>query len=232
MRERIATAVASAAYLAAILSTAGQRRHAVRWLRSRRGHFLLEAPSPWLTFDAIERIRARMTDGMRIFEYGSGGSTLFWLKWRIDLCSVEHDPEWHEVVKGKLPPNARIDYRLIPPEPHGQPDPRTDPADPLAYVSSDDRYRGMGFRRYASQIDEFPDRHFDLVLVDGRARPSCILHAAPKVKPGGLLVLDNADRDYYVARLGDTLRSFAREGHFGVGPRDALMWRTDLYVKA
>ncbi len=231
MRERIATAVSAAAYLAAILSTPGQRRHAVRWLRSRRSHFLLETPSPWLTFDAIEGIRARMADGMRIFEYGSGGSTLFWLQWRVDLCSVEHDPEWHEVVVGKLPPSARMDYRLVRPEPFAEHNLRSDPADPLAYVSSDDRSRGMGFRRYASQIDEFPDGHFDLVLVDGRARPSCILHAAPKVKPGGLLVLDNADRDYYLARLGETLRGFARETHFGVGPRDALMWRTDFYVK-
>jgi hypothetical protein len=35
-------------------------------------------------------------------------------------------------------------------------------------------------------------------LVDGRARPACLVHGMPKVKVGGLLVLDNSDRDYYL----------------------------------
>jgi len=219
-------------YLAGILANAGQRRHALRWLGSRREGFLLDTPSPWLTFDAIDQLRARMKDGLRIFEYGSGGSTLFWLQWRVALCSIEHDPEWYALVKARLPQGASVDYRLVVPEPSDDRNFGADPADPHAYVSRDERSRGRTFRRYASQIDEFPDAHFDLVLVDGRARPSCIRHAAPKVKRGGVLVLDNADRDYYVRRVGESLRGFRREEHFGVGPREPLTWGTDFYLRS
>ena len=73
-------------------------------------------------------------------------------------------------------------------------------ADPAAYVSDDERYAGKTFRSYAQAIDAFPDRYFDLVVVDGRARPSCILHARDKVKPGGILLLDQSERPYYLAK--------------------------------
>ncbi|HLI94422.1 MAG TPA: hypothetical protein VKU83_12450, partial [Puia sp.] len=47
-------------------------------------------------------------------------------------------------------------------------------------------------------IDVYPDSHFDVIIVDGRARPSCIKHALPKLKPGGWLLVDNSDRSYYL----------------------------------
>jgi hypothetical protein len=229
---RAARWVVDLRYLATILGTPGQARHALGWLRSRTPGYLLRAPSPWITFDAIETLRSRMHDGMRVFEYGSGGSTLFWLRWRVELCSVEHDPDWYEIVRRKLPAGVPVDYRLVAPEPFAQENLLLDPADPLAYASADAAFRGRTFRRYAAQIDDFPDGHFDVVLVDGRARPACIRHAAPKVKPGGVLVLDNADRDYYSARLGDTLRRFAQQRHPGVGPQDPALWRTDVYLRS
>jgi hypothetical protein len=215
----------------ATLALSGERRHALPWLRSLSRGYLLDAPSPWINFEAIAAIRARLAPGMRVFEYGSGGSTLYWASCGAELVSVEHDPEWYEVVRGRLRPGARVDLRLVEPEPY---DPRADgldPTDPLAYTSSDAPFRGRTFRRYVTQIDAFPDGWFDLVLVDGRARPSCLRHAAPKVKPGGMLVLDNADRELYLARTGDTLGPFRRETHVGVGPLNPFRWRTDVYLK-
>jgi hypothetical protein len=32
-----------------------------------------------MTFDAIRELRTYMRQGMKVFEYGSGGSSLFWL---------------------------------------------------------------------------------------------------------------------------------------------------------
>jgi hypothetical protein len=217
-------------FLWKVLRTRGQRRHVLRWLGSRDLGYFLDTPSPWLTFDAIDALTARMRDGMRVFEYGSGGSTLFWLRWKVELCSVEHEPEWYGMVKARLPAGAAVDYRLVEPEPLAQARVGGDPADPEAYLSAD--FRDRTFQGYASQIDPFPDGHFDLVLVDGRARPSCLRHAIPKVKPGGLLVLDNADRDYYVARLGDELRPFTHTSYAGVGPHNQGMWATDFYVRS
>lgn len=222
----------NATHLARMAITPGQARHALTWLRSRAPGYLLERASPWLTFDAIETLRARMHDGLRVFEYGSGGSTLFWLRWRVELCSVEHDPSWYHEIRSRLPGDRAVDYRLVEPEPFAERHVGLDPADPEAYGSGDESFRGRTFRRYASQIDEFPDGHFDIVLVDGRARPACLRHAVPKVRPGGVLILDNADRAYYVARLGDSLRTFTQQRWPGAAPIVPVMTRTDFFVRA
>jgi len=85
------------------------------------------------------------------------------------------------------------------------------------YVSEDVQYRGMSFKDYASSIAFYPDEYFDVILIDGRARPSCFKHAKEKVKRGGLLILDNADRKYYF-RILDSLNTAEWEKYVFFGP--------------
>jgi hypothetical protein len=47
-----------------------------RRLMTAEGH-CLEHEIPWLTFPAISRIEEFLEPSIRVFEYGSGGSTLF-----------------------------------------------------------------------------------------------------------------------------------------------------------
>jgi hypothetical protein len=217
------------AFLVGMVRSRGQARHVFRWLRSQTQGFLLNAPSPWLTFDAIDWLSRYLRDGMRVFEYGSGGSTLFWLRRDIWLVSVEHDEGWYRLMVERLSGRAHVDYRVVRPEAGVASG--GDAADPHAYLSMDGNAQGMTFRRYAGSIDEFPERSFDIVLVDGRARPSCIYHAAPKVKLGGVLVLDNADRAYYLAKAGVALRDFECKEFRGPGPCDSLQWQTNIFIR-
>jgi len=228
-----------------MLRSDSQRKYVGRWLRSLRPNYLLDAPLPWITFDAIAFIRGRLTRTSRVFEYGSGGSTLFWVRLRATCVSIEHDPQWYKVVQDRLDrgvgaglkpaptgsplQGGEVDYRLI--EPECGVTAAGDIADPTCYLSDDANYRGCAFRAYASQIDSFPDGYFDLVLVDGRARPACIMHGAPKVRPGGMLVLDNADRAYYTAQTQPYLRNFQRLEFSGAVPVNAEFSRTDIYIR-
>lgn len=209
-----------------------QRRHTLRWIASAVPGYLLRRPSPWITFDAIDHLDRRIRPGWRVFEYGSGGSTLYWLSRGAECVSVEHDADWHARLRLRLPAGARIEYRLVPPAPADGGDTAADQDDPAAYRSSWEAYRGQSFRAYASQIDEFPAGHFDLVVVDGRARPSCIRHAVPKVRPGGILLVDNADRSRYFRHTGRELaEGFRRLSFPGVCPAMAHSSRTDLFVR-
>lgn len=211
-----------------IAASSDQRKHLPAWLRSLTPNYLLSAPSPWLTFDAIEFIGKHIPLPQRVFEYGSGGSTLFWLSLGATCVSIEHDPQWYDVVKQRCRSRSELTYKLVPPEPA---DSNADVADPAEYASADQRYREHSFYHYVSQIDHFPDGTFDVVLVDGRARPSCIAHSAAKVKSGGLLVLDNAERDYYLSRTRNYLEPFGEQGFWGVGPAGWNMWRTVVFVR-
>ncbi len=218
-------------YFRSILALPDQRKHALRWARSLAPGYLLEEPSPWLTFDAIDFLAGRVGDGARVFEYGSGGSTLFWVSLGATCVSIEHDPEWFDLIRERLGGTGLVDYRLIQPEPVMETGAVGDPSDPRGYASDDPRYRGYSFRKYASRIDEFPDGYFDLVLIDGRARPSCILHAAPKVKVGGMLVLDNAERAYYTEKASGFLLSFRPHRFAGVVPGVEVPSVTTVYVR-
>lgn len=170
---------------------------------------------------------------MRVFEYGSGGSTLFWLRYGALYVSIEHDLDWYSLVRQRLTPEQEhlIDYRLVLPELVKDSGWQGDPADPESYTSSDEPFYGYSFRKYVTQIDAFPNEYFDFILIDGRARPSCIKHSVPKVKVGGLLVLDNADRSYYTSKTQVYLQDFFLHEFYGVGPLVREMWKTNIYKR-
>lgn len=219
-------------FLGSLLRSPTQRRYAWRWVRSQSPNYLLATPSPWLTFGAIDFVQAWLRPGLTIFEYGSGGSTLFWLRHQPrSVVSVEHDPKWHAALSPQINSAAPIERRLILPEalPPGQPLP--DPADPAAYASSDAAWLNHSFRNYATQIDDFPDDYFDVVLVDGRARPACLWHSTRKVRVGGRLILDNAEVAHYLARTTARLAGYAKLEFYGAGPINNTYWQTNVYTR-
>lgn len=174
---------------------------------------------PWLPFMVTDFMSGFLKDDMQVFEWGSGDSTL-WLAERVgSVVSVEHDEGWARQLQ--LPGNVIL--HLEPPEP---PAIRADKAAPDAYYS--ECLGDVNLRGYASTIDSYGA--FDLVLVDGRARPSCLRHAVEHVKPGGCLVLDNSERGYYLERTARLFDGWDRMTVTGHGPRldypwQAMVWR-------
>jgi hypothetical protein len=231
-RMKLASAKRIISYLLVILVSRSQRKHAYRWLQSLKLNYLLDAKVPWITFDTIDFLEQwlRPKRNLKVFEWGSGGSTLFWLKFNATLISVEHEPQWFASIRGRICASENFDCRIVPPE-RAALSLTADPADPTSYLSTDPLFQGYTFKNYASQIDAFPDRYFDVVMIDGRARPSCIMHSAGKVRLGGLLILDNADRLYYTAKTKEFLEDFTCQQFYGVGPCGRWMWRTDIYTR-
>jgi len=215
-----------------ILALPGQRRYALSWLLSLREDYLIRRRLPWLTYDAIHYLTAQVRPDLKVFEYGSGGSTLFWAS-RTSLCvSVEHDPAWAARLRPLLSEAPQVELRLVAPEPlTGAPHAASeaDFADPAQYLSSDAAYAGMSFRSYVTQIDAFPNGFFDVVVVDGRARPSCVAHGVAKVRPGGMFILDNADMPHYLIHTRQFLSEFDVMEFHGVFPGGGQIGQTNIY---
>lgn len=57
---------------------------------------------------------------------------------------------------------------------------------------------------YHQLCEQWTDATFDLVLLDGKDRVLCAEHSVRLVKPGGVLMLDNANRPEY-ASIGDVI---------------------------
>lgn len=220
MKERIAFALQ-------LLMDSRQRKHVFRWIMSVQESYLLRHRQPWLVFDAIDYLQSLALAGKRVFEYGSGTSTLFWLDHGAHCVSVEHDPTWAKLILREVGGSKLLDYRFVPPGQMPEGHRTDDPEDPDSYLSSDPRLSGYSFQQYVSQIDAFPDEYFDIVLIDGRARPSCIKHSYRKVRVGGVLIVDNSDRLHYFSRTMQYLEQFARTEFFGAGPINPFMWKTD-----
>jgi len=63
---------------------------------------------PLYTYPAIEYLTQFDFSSKRIFEYGSGGSTVFWMKRAKEVFSVENNPEWIDKLRPRLHDNAKI----------------------------------------------------------------------------------------------------------------------------
>jgi hypothetical protein len=203
------------------------------WQRSLRGAASpLADEQPWITFGARHFLERVLTGEMAVFEYGAGGSSLFLARRVRTGFSVEHDAAWSALVTRELAARRLTGWQvqLIEPGPSdGRPG---DPGRCEDYTSGDLRFSGRRFREYAASIDRFADGHFDLVLLDGRARPSCFRHAVSKVKRGGYLLLDNAERPYYqVIHDGLPATGWQRHDFPGPGPYNLRFWRTCIWQR-
>ena len=192
----------------------------------------LQGPVPWMTYPAIEMLRKTCRPVMKVFEFGSGGSTLWWSERVASVIAVEHDPEWAAEVSARLPPNARVESR-----PPGVPA----PAAIEAYLSKAERNAGgaaqngrpdRDFAGYLATLLEHPAGTFDIIVVDGAARNTAGVIAADMVTAEGLVVIDNSDRDYGAAYEALAAADFARIDFWGPGPINPYGWCTSIFTRS
>lgn len=149
-----------------------QVRDIPRWTRTL-SKTTLSAELPWLPFVVIDRLEKHLTRSSKVFEFGGGGSTVWFANRVGEVVTVEHDPDWFPVLESAV--GSRPGCTLI-------------------HRTAQDNYAD-----YITSIDPFEDATFDAVVVDGRERVRCLERALTKVRPGGLLVLDDANRTRYSA---------------------------------
>lgn len=169
---------------------------------------------PWLPYLAIDYLVSLLQPDMTVFEYGSGGSTLFFSQRVKRVISIEHDIDWYH--KFNMP--ANVEYFLI-----GYSDNLIgdEKSNPNHYTSNPFL---KNFRDYVCAIEQY--NNLDLVLIDGRSRASCLKHAHGKVKSGGWIILDNAEREYYLQNTRHLFEKWETVEFYGYGPQIDWPWRT------
>ena len=84
------------------------------WFRSFRERQAVDRrgePIPWMNYSAIEFFRERLKPEFRLFEFGSGNSTLFFASRCAEVVSFESSPEWHWRMTSRIPANVRLEFR-------------------------------------------------------------------------------------------------------------------------
>ena len=124
---------------------------------------------PWLNRHAC-RFLDNWLDGRGVgLEWGSGRSTNYFSKVLQKITSVEHDPVWYELVRKQLKASNSGCELLL-----------KDPNDTSDYVDD--------------VCNRFEDGSLDFVMIDGVLRDQCALAILPKLKTGGLLIIDDSHR--------------------------------------
>lgn len=203
-----------------------------KWLKSFSDKNPLNG-TPWICYSAIDYFKKVVKKDMMIFEYGSGNSTLLFASLGGEVLSVEHNEEWHSMLCAELKKRAlpNVSVKLL--SPVYIANYSEDPSSLTSYSSiSVGGYESMSFEAYVNEIQNYPDNHFDIIFVDGRTRPACIAKSYTKIKPGGLLVLDNSERAHYdkAIKFIDGL-GWPKKEFYGTIPRADNFSRTTFWTK-
>ena len=169
--------------------------------------------------EAINWIERHIKPGMKVFEYGSGSSTVYFSRRVKEVISVEcykhvynenrriFDTSAFHIVSNKLLHNKLIEPTV---------DPRPFPYSHESYNSTVESFAGFSFKDFVESINGWGNEYFDLVFINGRARSSCIRTAVPKIKPGGFLILNNSDKYEYQDAIEIFLKKYPHQS-FGGG---------------
>jgi predicted O-methyltransferase YrrM len=162
----------------------------------------LEQRVPWLPFTIAAALANTIDDGWRVAEFGGGGSTVWFADRGAIVTTIEHDGAWADAVRSVAPPSVTIHFRPI----DESPEP------------------------YVHALDDEPDGSFDLVLIDGEARLDCITASLPKLKGGGLLVVDDTNTEIGPPVMA-MLRDWSRRDFCGLAPSKAVPGQTSCWTK-
>jgi hypothetical protein len=160
------------------------------WLRSLFAIYdiddMVHLDIPWWTLDATKEVDAFLAHrpGARVFEWGSGASTVWLGKRAGEVISVEHDVVWVEQVARRIVAFDHVHLNTVAAASSGQ------------ITSSKFGFEGQYFDEYAAKIDAF-DGTFDLIVIDGRAREACLSRAVSRLSSGGIILFDDFKRRRY-----------------------------------
>ncbi|MEZ5744002.1 MAG: class I SAM-dependent methyltransferase [Sphingomonadaceae bacterium] len=158
---------------------------------------LIRLDVPWWTYDAIDAVEQFLGQrtGARVYEYGSGASTVWLTKRAGKVLSVDHDKDWIEFSAPRLAELGNATVAHVPADATARPGERCG--------SGKSGYSEQTFTDYVRSIDAH-EGQFDLIVIDGRARAACLRHAAGRLAPNGMIVFDNSHRRRYRPAIADS----------------------------
>lgn len=134
----------------------------------------IDYPYPWWSFRAIQFLDSQV-EGKRIFEYGTGGSTIRYSPMAHSIVAVEDARAWAKMVQSKIEDKKLENITLI--------------EEPFDFDNPED-FEVSG---YLHALDK---SIYDIIIIDGQnitftARPICFYHAEKFVREGTMIVVDD-----------------------------------------
>ena len=165
---------------------------------------------PWFSYGAVDFLKANLRRDMHVFEFGSGGSTIFFAQRCASIRAVEEEPRLAARIRCRAADRGLLNVEVT-----------TAPFDfsrPQNFESSD-------------YLEQVRSGRWDLIVVDGAdddytIRPICFRAAESQVNPGGMIIVDDSWR---YPELRSANRARRLEVFESVGPARFGVTSTDIY---
>jgi predicted O-methyltransferase YrrM len=167
------------------------------------GRQALRQDEPWIVPEAFEYLKDIVKLNWHVFEWGSGGSTIWFAQRCREVVSIEYRRKWKRRAERKI---ARLN--LV--------------HQAMVILASGDEY--------INAIDDEDFGKWDLIFIDGerKHRKRCIEKAMTKLAPGGYIMVDNSNWQALVEPLRDWQSvTFKAEPFMYKGKRHE--WWTSFY---
>jgi hypothetical protein len=160
-------------------------------------------PLPWVTYPFIHFIAGRLQKSFEVFEFGSGNSTLYYAYKVTGVDSVENNEFWYDKIKSSMPSNVNLFYCE------------------LVY--------GGEYCKYALTTN----KQYDMIIVDGRDRVNCCINNLVALKPTGVVILDDSEREQYAPGINFLKESgFKQIDFWGTAPTVNYLKCTSVFYRS
>lgn len=173
---------------------------------------------PWMTYPFIEFILKKLQPHHKIFEFGSGSSTLFFAPKVQKIVALESNKKWHEIMQIKLGEIGAKNVELV----------------LMEDALENPTYENFA-QNYATNSKNFaPDlqNNFDFIIIDSLKRFSCAKNSIEAIKPDGAIILDDSERQHY-KKIFDFFaeKKFRKQDFFGIAPGQFRIKNTTVFWK-
>lgn len=156
-------------------------------------------------YNYVDWLNNYLRSDQRVFEYGSGYSTLMFSDRCKEVFSVETNKKWIREIKIKL---IRKNVTFLIPE------------DKVPF-------------NYLKQIEN--KGKFDIVLIDDQYRWNCVPFAVKNLSDNGIIVIDdvvNGHTGYFAAQKMNEYSDFYKKVFRGIKKNGGLsIWQTNVYFR-
>lgn len=187
----------------------------------------LENIYPWFSFPSINYLDKHISPDMHVLEFGSGYSTIWWAQRITQVTSIERSTHWIAEVKHALSKHAMTNVELIPFMGF------TGTTEEEITAKSDAIQLVPHIQRYV-QAGRGKAGLYDIVVVDDVFRNEAAAAAVAQLKPGGMLVLDDSERERYkptfdlFKRMGWSFASFYGATPYHFHEKQTTIWHKPM----
>jgi tRNA A58 N-methylase Trm61 len=157
---------------------------------------------PWMNYAIVFFLEERLKKDLKLFEFGSGYSTLFYANLVHSVTSVESDERWFTTIKDNIPSNAQLIFQ--------------------------EEDENGDYCRAAIQAGQL----YDVIVVDGLDRVNCVRQSMEALTELGVILLDDSEREEYGEAFELTAQYDFRALTFeGLKPNDLELRRSTIFYR-